>query len=177
MYYLVTLNSCYFFSLLENYVLIALVVQGNTNFQGILDWILQILHYYCRKQHKFIKNSWIIEQNLVLCLPFFLFTANCASWRLPHRQSFFKFPPRILNVSSDHSCCIWFRFLVWKWSKFSQLDITACIKNCVCNWKLCFQFTLLFHVSKYKTSMQIFLFVEVSRIFLDKFLQFFRTSI
>ena len=77
------------FSLLENYVLIALVVQGNTNFQGILDWILQIYHYYCRKQHKFIKNSWIIEQNLVLCLPFFLFTANCASWRLPHRQSFF----------------------------------------------------------------------------------------
>ena len=70
------------------YGIIALVVQGNTNFQGILDWILQILHYYCRKQHKNVKNSQIIEQNLVLFLPFSLFTATCSSCHLPWRQSF-----------------------------------------------------------------------------------------
>ena len=64
-------------------------VKGNPNFQGILDWILQILHYYCRKQHKNIENSRIIEQNLVLSLPFSLFTAACASCRLLQRQNFF----------------------------------------------------------------------------------------
>ena len=64
-------------------------LKGNSNFQGILDWILQIVHYYCRKQHKNIKNSRITEQNLVLSFPFSLFTATCASCRLPQRQSFF----------------------------------------------------------------------------------------
>ena len=64
-------------------------LKGNPNFQDILNWILQILHYYCRKQHKNIKNSRIIEQNLVLSFPFSLFTATCASCRLPQRQNFF----------------------------------------------------------------------------------------
>ena len=54
--------------------------KGNPNFQSILDWILQILHYCCRKQHKNIENWRIIEQNLVLSLRFSLFTATCASW-------------------------------------------------------------------------------------------------
>ena len=39
-------------------------LKGNPNFQDILNRILQILHYYCRKQHKNTKNPWIIEQNL-----------------------------------------------------------------------------------------------------------------
>ena len=42
--------------------------KGNPNFQGALIWILQILDYYCRKQHKNIKNSQIIEQNIVISL-------------------------------------------------------------------------------------------------------------
>ena len=62
---------------------------GNPNFQGILNWMLQILYYYCRKQHKNIKNSQIIEQNLVLFFPFSLFTVICASCHLPQGQNFF----------------------------------------------------------------------------------------
>lgn len=36
-------------------------LKGNSNFQGILNWILQIAHYYCRKQHKNNEDSQIIE--------------------------------------------------------------------------------------------------------------------
>ena len=93
-------------------------LKGNPNFQGILGWILQILHYYFRKQNKNIENSWIIEQNLTLSLPFSLFTVTCASYRLPQWQSFSFLQhstSQILNVTSDCSCHIWFHFLVWKW--------------------------------------------------------------
>ena len=56
-------------------------LKGNPNFQGILNWIIQILHYYCRKQHKNIGNSWIIEQNIAISLSllFSLLMAICAS--------------------------------------------------------------------------------------------------
>ena len=30
----------------------AKTVKGNPNYQGILSWIIQIFHYYCRKQYK-----------------------------------------------------------------------------------------------------------------------------
>ena len=50
----------------------------NPNFQGILNLILQILHYYCRKQHKNIVHSQINEQNVVMSLCSSLFTATCA---------------------------------------------------------------------------------------------------
>ena len=33
------------------------VFKGNPNSQGILNWIIQILHYYYSKQHKNIENS------------------------------------------------------------------------------------------------------------------------
>ena len=33
-----------------------LLFKGNPNSQGILNWILQTLHYYCGKQCKNIKN-------------------------------------------------------------------------------------------------------------------------
>ena len=106
------------------------------NFQGLLDWILQILHYYCRKQYRNTENSRIIEQNLDFSLPFSLFTATCASCRLPRRQSFsiswtqysanFKrrkwtFVPHI----------VLFYGLKMVFFRLRQLDITACIKNCV----------------------------------------------
>ena len=42
--------------------------KGSPNSRGILNWIIEILHYYYRKQHKNIKNSQIIEQNLVISL-------------------------------------------------------------------------------------------------------------
>ena len=45
-------------------------LKGTPNSQGILNWIIQILHYCCRKQHTNIKKSQIIGQNVVtsLCL-------------------------------------------------------------------------------------------------------------
>ena len=83
------------------------VLKGNPNYQGMLSWIIQIFHYYCRKQYKNIENSRIIEQNLVLSLPFSLFTAACASCHLPQWQNFkhhkWSFVPYILSSSG------------WKW--------------------------------------------------------------
>ena len=43
--------------------------KGNPNFQGILNWIIQELHYYCRKQHKYIENSQIFEENVIFLCP------------------------------------------------------------------------------------------------------------
>ena len=97
--------------------------KGNPNFQDILNWILQILHYYCRKQHKNIKNSRIIEQNLVLSFPFSLFTATCASvvFLNGRNVSFLEqSTSRILNVTSDHSCCI-YSFVFWFENDFHQV--------------------------------------------------------
>ena len=79
------------------YRLVVEWLKRSPNFQGILNWILQILHYYCRKQHKNIENLGIIEQNLFLSLPFSLFTATYASCRLPQRQEFFHFLDAILR--------------------------------------------------------------------------------
>ena len=49
-------------------------------FVKILNWIIQILPYYCRKQHKNIENSQIIEQNIVTSLPLSLLTVTCPSF-------------------------------------------------------------------------------------------------
>ena len=40
----------------------------NRNSQGILHWIIQILHYYCWKEHKNNENLQIIEQSVVIPL-------------------------------------------------------------------------------------------------------------
>ena len=40
--------------------------EGNSNFQGLLNWILQTLHHYYRKKHKKIKDSQFIEQNVII---------------------------------------------------------------------------------------------------------------
>ena len=73
--------------------------KGNPNSQGILNWIILILHYYYSKQHKNIENSQIIEQNLVifsLCPSLCLLRLALPS---PSWQQFFS----SLNVTSDHS--------------------------------------------------------------------------
>ena len=83
-----------------------IAIKGNPNFQGILNWIIQLLHYYCWKQHKNIKNSWIIEQNIAI--------SPCSSLCLlrlvlPSPSSmagYFQFLDTVLNVTSDYSCCI-----------------------------------------------------------------------
>ena len=114
------------------------VLKGNPNFQDILNWILQILDYYCGKQHKNIKNSQIIEQNLVLSFPFSLFTAACASCCLPHRQNFFISSTKYVANFKHRKWSfvlyiVLFSCLKMIFTKFSQLDIAACIKNCVYN--------------------------------------------
>ena len=58
-----------------------ILVKIDPNFQGILNWIIQILDYYCRKQHKNIENSQIYWTRCwCLSLPFSLFTATCVSF-------------------------------------------------------------------------------------------------
>ena len=106
-------------------------LKGNPNFQDILDWVLQILNYYCNKK---ISKLRIIEQNLVLFFPFSLFTATCASCCLPQRQCFlitwaqysanfkrhkWSFMPYIVSYSR----------LKVVFSILRRLDITACIKK------------------------------------------------
>ena len=70
-------------------------LKGNPNSQGILNWIMETLHYYYRKQHKNIENSQIIEQNLVISLSllFSLFTTACASFAFLAAE-FFQFLKR-----------------------------------------------------------------------------------
>ena len=80
-------------------------IKGNPNFQGILNWIIQILHYYCRKQHKNIKKSGIVEQNVAISLLFSLLIVTCASFVFLN-TGYFQFLDTVLNVSSDHLCCI-----------------------------------------------------------------------
>ena len=85
------------------------VIKENPNFQGILKWIIQILHYYCRKQHKNIENSQIIEQNVLISLPFSLLTVTCTSFAFFNSRLFSVLGHstlQILNVISDHLFCI-----------------------------------------------------------------------
>ena len=79
--------------------------KGNPNFQGILNWMIKILHYYCRKQHKDIENSRIIEENVaILCSSLCLLRLALPS---PFSMAgYFQFLDTVLNVTSDHSCCI-----------------------------------------------------------------------
>ena len=109
---------------------------GNSNFQGIWNWMLQILYYYCRKQHKNIKNSQIIEQNLVLFFPFSLFTVICASCHLPQGQNFFISWTKYFANFKCHQrtlvlYIVLFSGLKMIFTKFRQLDITARTKNCL----------------------------------------------
>ena len=67
------------------------LLKGNPNIQSILNWIIQILHYNCRNQHKNIKNSRIIEENVAISLSALL-SAYCdlRFFRLPQRQGVFS---------------------------------------------------------------------------------------
>ena len=84
-------------------------IKGNPNCQGISDWILQILHYYCRKQHKNIETHGLLNKILFslcpcLCLLRLVLPVTFLDSRV---FSFLEHStPRILNVTSDHSCRI-----------------------------------------------------------------------
>ena len=77
-------------------------LKGNPNFQGILNWIIQILHCYCRKQHKNIENSRIIEQDVAISICLLRLALPLPS----STAGYFQFLDTVLNVTSDHSCCI-----------------------------------------------------------------------
>ena len=80
--------------------------KGNPNFQGILNWILQILLCHYSKQHKNIKNLQFLEQNsftlsALLCVYCDLYFLRFSLER------YFSVLGKILNATSDHSCwCI-----------------------------------------------------------------------
>ena len=59
--------------------------------QDILNWIIQILHYFCRKQHKNIENPDFWTKCCYLSFSALL-SAYCAFWflHLPQRQGFFS---------------------------------------------------------------------------------------
>ena len=87
-------------------------LKGNPNSQGILNWIIQILHYYYSKQHKNIENSQIIEQNLIFSLSVLL-SVYCSLHFLclPSSRVFSVLGHRYsakLNITSDHSQGTWF---------------------------------------------------------------------
>ena len=144
-------------------------IKGNPKFQDILNWILQILHYYCGKQHKNIKNSRIVKQNLVLYFPFSLFIATCASCHLPQQQNFFI---SWTKYDANFKCHKWsfvlyivlFFGLKMIFIKYSNLDITACIKNCVCN--------------NFKTSIYIvILCLQLQNVYKSLICEYFCTNI
>ena len=73
-------------------------------------------------------------------------------WFLEHST------PRFLNVTSDHSCrIVSFSGLKMVFSKLSQVDITACIKNCVYNnFNLCSYFMFSIIERLYRSSSLIY---------------------
>ena len=99
-------------------------LKGNPNHQGMLSWIIQIYHYYCRKQYKNIKNS-----QRLLSKIFFSPCLSLCLLQLVLPVTFLN--GRILNVTSDHSCRIYFHFL------FENGFLQDCHylhkKNCVYN--------------------------------------------
>ena len=74
------------------------MLKGNPNSQAILNWIIQILHYYCRKQNKNIENLQIIEQNVVLSALLSVYCGLCFLW-LPE---FFQFLNTVLCKIKCH---------------------------------------------------------------------------
>ena len=122
-------------------------IKGNPNSQDILNWIIQILHYYYRKQHKNIENSQIIKQNLVIALPFSLFTVACTSFIFLVAE-FFQFLNTVLckitqNFKSNNwsfvKYIVLFFGLKMVFSKLSLANITSCINSHVySNFNLCY---------------------------------------
>ena len=78
-------------------------------------------------ENKNTENSQIIEHNLVLSLPFSLFTRTCTFHRLPQWHNF---ETSQVIIHAVYTSVFWLKMV---FSKLSHLDVTACIK------KLCLQ--------------------------------------
>ena len=131
----------------------------------MLNWIIQILHYYCSLQHKNIENSRIVEQNVAISLS--LCSSLCLlRLALPSPSS-----------TAGYYSVLGHSFERQKWSfvlyivafsalkmAFSKLNIAVCIKK-----------PHIFHFfSYYRTSLQIsvfykFLCTNLSQVVLRRF--------
>ena len=118
----------------------------NPNFQGVLNWIIQILHYYCRKQQKNIENSWIIEQNVAISLLFSLLIATCASFAFLNGRVF-----SVLGHSFERHKWSFVLYIV----SFSALKISFS-KLSLAKYHCLHKKPYIFHVFSYhRTSLQI----------------------
>ena len=81
-----------------------LFLEGDPNFQSILNRIIQILHYQWRKQHKNIENSQIAEQNVVIFSALLYAYCHLHILHLPQRQSFFS---SWTKYSTNLKCIKW----------------------------------------------------------------------
>ena len=118
----------------------------NPNLQDILNWIIQILHYYCRKQQKNIENSWIIEQNVAISLLFSLLIATCASFAFLNGRVF-----SVLGHSFERHKWSFVLYIV----SFSALKISFS-KLSLAKYHCLHKKPYIFHVFNYhRTSLQI----------------------
>ena len=122
--------------------------KGNPNFQGILNWIMKILHYYCRKQHKDIENSWIIEQNVAISLLFSLLITTCTSFAFLNGRVF-----SVLGHSLERHKWSFVLYII----SFSAFKISFSKLN-LAKYHCLHKKPYIFHVFSYhRTSLQIFL--------------------
>ena len=124
-------------------------LQVNPNFQGILNWIIQILHYYCRKQQKNIENSWIIEQNVAISLLFSQLIATCTSFVFLNSRVF-----SVLRHSLEHHKWSFVLYIV----SISALKIPFSKLN-LAKYHYLHKKPYTFHVFSYhRMSLQIFFY-------------------
>ena len=108
--------------------------KGNPNSQGILNWIIQILHYYCRKQDKDLENSQIIEQNVVISLCPFLCLLRLVLPLPSWAAEFFQFLDTVVREIKRHKwssvkCIVSFSGLKMVFSKLSLVKHHFLHKN------------------------------------------------
>ena len=134
----------------------------------MLNWIIQILHYYCSLQHKNIENSRIVEQNVAvsLSLLFSLLTATCASFTFLNGRVF-----SVLGHSFERHKWSFVLYIV----SFSALKI-AFSKLSLAKYHCLDKKPCIFHVfNYYRTLLQISLFyslfcTNLSQVVLRQFL-------
>ena len=119
------------------------------------------MHYHCRKQHKNIENSRIIEQNVAISLLFSLLIATCASFAFLNGRVF-----SVLGHSFERHKWSFVLYIV----SFSALKISFS-KLSLAKYHCLHKKTNIFYVFSYhRTSLQI-LFINPSvQIFLKLYL-------
>ena len=120
------------------------LLKGNRNFQGMLNWIIQMLHYHFRKQHKNIEISRTIEENGAISLCSSLCLLRLA---LPS-------PPSTQGIFSSWTQWSFVLYIV----SFSALKLALC-KLSLAKFRYLHKKPYIFHVfNYYRTFLQISLF-------------------